>query len=187
MGKLAVTALNEIAGLARAQSIPFSDGRGRFARLFCRDELQRIIGDRPIVQINHSVTTHMGAVRGLHYQMPPHAEMKFVRCLRGRIWDVVVDLRSGSSTFLQWAAEELSARNERMLAIPEGCAHGFQVLEAGSEVLYFHTAPYAPTAEGGVNPFDPRLKIPWPLPVADLSDRDRDRPLLLPDFAGLDL
>ena len=111
--------------------------------------------------------------------------MKLVRCLKGRVWDVAVDLRGGSPTFLQWHAEELSPENARMMVIPEGCAHGFQVLESDSELLYLHTAIYAPESEGGVPYDDPCLSISWPLPVADLSERDRRHPPINPEFIGI--
>jgi dTDP-4-dehydrorhamnose 3,5-epimerase len=164
---------------------PFSDNRGTFTRLFCAAELEDIIGTRRIVQINHSCTNGVGAVRGLHYQRSPHEEMKLITCLNGRVWDVVLDLRAGSKTFLQWHAEELTPSNSRMIVIAEGCAHGFQVLEPSSELLYLHTALYDSGSEGGVRPMDPRLGISWPLPIADLSERDRNHPLLPDDFAGL--
>ncbi len=173
-----------IAGLVVAESEPREDERGSFARLYCQDELREIVGSRQVVQINQSRTRKVGAVRGLHYQHSPHAEMKLVRCLRGKVWDVAVDLRAGSATFLEWHAEELSAGDSRMIVIPEGFAHGFQVLEEDSELLYLHTAPYVPSAEGGIRPTDPRLSIRWPAPVQDLSDRDRSHPLLTPDFTG---
>jgi dTDP-4-dehydrorhamnose 3,5-epimerase len=111
--------------------------------------------------------------------------MKMVRCLKGRVWDVVVDLRAGSRTFLQWHAQELSPQADCMLVIPQGCAHGFQVLEAESELLYLHTAFYEPAAEGAVRYDDPRLGITWPLPVTDLSERDKNHALLSNEFAGL--
>lgn len=111
--------------------------------------------------------------------------MKFVRCLRGRVWDVAVDLRRSSPSFLKWHAEELSPEHATMLVIPEGCAHGFQVLEAESELLYLHTAHYEKSAEGGVRHDDPRLGIHWPLPVTDLSERDRSHPLLDTTFPGV--
>jgi dTDP-4-dehydrorhamnose 3,5-epimerase len=174
-----------LAGVAVVETTPRYDHRGAFARLYCDDELSTIIGHRRIVQINHSRTHIVGAVRGMHYQHSPHAEMKLVRCLKGRVWDVAVDLRAGSPTFLQWHAQELSAENVLMLAIPEGCAHGFQAMEADSELLYLHTAFYTPTAEGGLRSTDPRLNISWPLPVSDLSDRDRAHPLLTADFSGV--
>jgi len=162
-----------------------SDHRGAFTRFYCERELAAVIGDRRIVQINHSRTAVTGAVRGMHYQRPPQAEMKLVRCLKGRVWDVAVDLRADSPTFLQWHAEEFSPANVRMMVIPEGCAHGFQVLEAGSELLYLHTEFYAPEAEGGVSCNEPRLGITWPLPVTDLSRRDSSHPPLTADFSGI--
>lgn len=174
-----------IAGVMVVKTEPYIDKRGAFSRLFCSEELGEIVGSRRIVQINHSRTQTVGAVRGLHYQKPPCAEMKLVRCLKGRVWDVAVDLRAGSATLLHWHAEELSAGNARMLIIPEGCAHGFQVLEEGSELLYLHTAFYTPPAEGGIQPTDPKLAIRWPLAVQDISDRDGNHPLLTTEFPGL--
>lgn len=174
-----------IAGVLRVDTVPHADPRGAFARLYCERELADVIGPRRIVQINHSRTAAFGAIRGMHYQHPPHAEMKLVRCLKGRVWDVAVDLRAGSPTFLRWHAEELTPHNARMLVIPEGCAHGFQVLEADSELLYLHTAFYEPQAEGGVRYDDPRLGITWPLPVAELSPRDAGHPPIEPNYRGI--
>jgi len=179
--KLIPTAL---AGVLVVETQAFNDDRGAFSRLFCEGEMAEAIVGRRIEQINHSRTTVVGAVRGLHFQRPPHAEMKIVRCLRGRVWDVAVDLRQGSPTYLQWHAQELSASNALMLVIPEGCAHGFQVLESNSELLYLHTASYSPSAEGGVRFDDPALKILWPLPVADLSVRDQKHPPINKNFQG---
>ena len=176
-----------IDGAVIVETTPVNDQRGAFVRYYCENDLASAVGKRRIVQINHSTTRAVGAVRGLHFQYPPHAEMKMIRCLRGRVWDVAVDLRAGSPTFLQWHAEELSPENARMMVIPEGCAHGFQVMEQDSELLYLHTAFYAPGSEGGILFSDPRLKIAWPLPVTDLSERDRDHPLITPAFAGLTL
>lgn len=180
--KLLLTAIH---GVVIVEPNGFNDHRGDFSRLYCEHELAAVIGDRHIVQINHSRTSMIGTVRGLHYQHPPHAEKKLVRCLKGRVWDVAVDLRAGSPTFLHWHAEELSSNNARMLVVPEGCAHGFQVLEADSELLYLHTAFYTPAAEGGLLHHDPRLGIPWPLPVTNLSDRDRRHLPIAPDFPGI--
>lgn len=174
-----------LSGVLVVESAAFVDHRGAFARLYCEQELSEVIGKRSIVQINHSRTSHIGAVRGMHYQKPPYAEMKLVRCLKGRVWDVAVDLRAGSPTFLQWHAEELSPNNRRMLVIPEGCAHGFQVLEADSELLYLHTEFYTPTAESGVLHDDSRLAIRWPLPVTDLSERDQRHAAIPADFSGI--
>ena len=154
-------------------------------RLYCEQELGSILGGRRVVQINHSRTATIGAVRGMHYQRPPHAEMKLVRCIRGRVWDVAVDLRRGSPTFLESHGLELTPENGRMLVVPEGCAHGFQALAADSELLYLHTAFFSPEAEGGVSCIDPRLGIDWPLAPVDLSARDRAFMPLAPDFAGI--
>jgi dTDP-4-dehydrorhamnose 3,5-epimerase len=149
-----------------------SDKRGSFSRLFCAHELANAIGERKIVQINQSLTMKKGAVRGLHFQKPPHAEMKLVRCLKGCVWDVAVDLRANSPTLFQWHAEKLSAESNNMMVIPEGFAHGFQVLEPDSMLLYLHTAYYAPESEGGLHPNDPKLAIEWPLEITELSERD---------------
>ena len=164
-----------------------ADQRGYFSRLFCQNALESVLGARTIVQINHSCTHRIGAVRGLHYQVGQHAEMKLVRCLRGKVWDVAVDLRAGSPTFLEWHAEELSPGQNNMLVIPEGCAHGFQVLESDSELLYLHTAAYEPSAEGGIQPMDPLVNISWPLVIEDLSTRDQQHPTLDANFSGLAL
>lgn len=174
-----------IRGLAVLESKRFEDRRGCFSRLFCQRELAPVIRNRQILQINHSRTMVVGAIRGLHFQYPPHAEMKLVHCIKGRVWDVAVDLRSSSSTFLHWHAEELSFENGRTIIIPEGFAHGFQVLEKASELLYLHTAFYTPEAEGGLAWNDPALSIPWPLPAVDLSDRDQKHPIISKEFTGI--
>ena len=174
-----------IAGVFVAQTNAFQDSRGAFARLFCEAELAEALAGRTITQINHSRTASVGAVRGLHFQVAPHAEIKMVRCLKGLVWDVALDLREGSPTFLQHHAQELSAANTSMLIIPEGCAHGFQVLEPDSELLYLHTANYTPGSEGGVRFDDPALNLPWPLPITDLSERDKKHPLLNKNFRGI--
>lgn len=162
-----------------------SDSRGSFARLFCKNELSASLQGREIVQVNFSVTKSRGAIRGLHFQNPPYSEMKFIRCIKGRVWDVVVDLRKNSPTFMEWHAEELSQDNSRMIIIPEGCAHGFQTLEVECELLYLHTEYYAPNAEGGLAYDDPLLKISWPLPTTEISDRDKHHPKLSQKFSGI--
>lgn len=180
---LAPTAL---AGVYQAWTTYGADHRGRFGRLFCADELAQAHGGRPIVQINHSLTRQVGAVRGLHFQAAPAGEGKWVRCLRGRVFDVAVDLRRGSPTLKQWIGVELTAEAGNALFLPEGVAHGFQVLEGDSEMLYLHTAAYAPAHEGGVRWDDPAIGIAWPLPAVDLSSRDASHPLLPADFEGID-
>lgn len=176
-----------IPGLVAFQRRLIGDVRGSVSRLFCTNELGSVGWHWPVLQINHSCTNRAGTVRGLHYQRPPNAEGKIVTCLRGRVWDVAVDLRSGSSTFLQWCAQELSPDNLTSVLIPPGCAHGFQALTADVELLYVHSSVYAPEAEGGLRATDPQLNIPWPLPPAELSLRDREHPLLDEDFVGLDV
>jgi dTDP-4-dehydrorhamnose 3,5-epimerase len=166
---------------------PHQDSRGAFTRIFCDFDLHDLMGLRKVVQINISKTVQLGAVRGLHFQGPPHAEMKLVRCIRGKVWDVAVDLRANSPTFLQWHAEVLTEDNFRMLVLPEGFAHGFQVLEPHSELIYLHTALYNPSSERGIKYDDPRIGIPWPLIVSELSERDRNHQLIEPEFQGLNL
>ena len=164
---------------------PFVDSRGLFERVICINLLKQLGHNKPIVQVNHSMTRKEGAVRGMHYQVPPMAEVKIVRCIRGKVFDVIIDLRAGSPTFLQWHGEELSSDNMRMMYVPEGCAHGFQVLQAESELLYFHTAEYSPESERAVKYDDPAVDIMWPLSISEVSDRDREHPLLPKNFAGI--
>jgi dTDP-4-dehydrorhamnose 3,5-epimerase len=162
-----------------------SDERGFLARLFCAEELAAAGWRQPIAQINHTSTQLQGSVRGLHVQHPPHAEMKLVSCLRGAIWDVAVDLRAGSPTFLQWHAEELSAANQRALLIPEGFAHGFQTLCDGCELIYLHSVAYTQSAEAGFHAKDPTLAIAWPQQFSAFSARDAQLPMLDSQFKGL--
>jgi dTDP-4-dehydrorhamnose 3,5-epimerase len=162
-----------------------TDSRGFLSRLFCGEDLRTVGWHMPIVQINHTLTRQMGTVRGLHFQYPPHAEMKLVTCIRGQIWDVAVDLRAKSPTFLRWHAEVLSAVNLRALLIPEGFAHGFQSLTSDCEILYMHSDAYASGAEGGVNVRDTRVSINWPLPISEISAKDAKCPLLEPNFEGI--
>lgn len=176
-----------LSGLRILQRKPIGDSRGYLERLFCSEELQALAPGKHIAQINHTLTAIRGTVRGLHFQHPPHAEIKFVSCLRGEIFDVAVDLRHNSPTFLRWHAELLSADNHKTLVIPEGFAHGFQTLSDDCEMLYFHTAAYQAGAESGLNTQDPRLAIQWPLPVAGLSPRDAAHFLLDDAFSGVTL
>jgi dTDP-4-dehydrorhamnose 3,5-epimerase len=174
-----------IADLVVVESQAFKDQRGAFGRLFCEHELLSVVGQRNIVQINHSRTETVGAVRGLHFQHAPHAEMKLVRCLKGKVWDVAVDLRPKSPSYKRWYAQELSPQNALMMVIPEGFAHGFQVLESRSELLYLHTAFYKLKSEGGVRYDDPELGINWPLPVTDISQRDSSYAYIDLSFKGI--
>ncbi|NHA16054.1 dTDP-4-dehydrorhamnose 3,5-epimerase family protein [Thioalkalivibrio sp. XN279] len=176
-----------LAGLSLLTRHPIGDQRGRLDRLFCRAELADLLKGRGIEQINHTLTVKAGTVRGMHFQYPPHAEMKLVTCVKGEVFDVAVDLRWRSPSFLCWHAERLSATNRRTLVIPEGFAHGFQTLADDCEVFYLHTAAYHSDAEGALNALDPRLGIAWPLPVGDRSDRDQTHPFLDEFFMGVDV
>lgn len=176
-----------LAGLLLVQRQVREDSRGFFSRFYCDKAFTAAGVDGAVRQINHTLTRQRGAVRGLHFQHPPHAEDKFVSCLRGEIYDVAVDLRRGSPTFLHWHAERLSADNHRSLLIPKGFAHGFQALVPDCELIYLHSHPYVPEAEAGLSVADAMLAIDWPLPVSDLSARDQVHPPLSNDFMGLAL
>lgn len=174
-----------LTGLKLIERKPVGDARGFLSRLFCESDLAAAGWTCGIAQINHTLTRKQGAVRGMHFQRAPHAEMKLVCCLRGSVWDVAVDLRAGSPTFLRWHAEELSADNHCALLIPEGFAHGFQTLTADCELLYLHSAAYVPDAEGGLQPQDPALAIAWPLAISEISARDMQHALLTQAYTGL--
>lgn len=168
-----------LAGVWSVETAPRGDARGRLTRLFCADAFAAATGRAlRFVQVNHTVTALRGTVRGLHFQHAPHAEAKLIRCIRGRVWDVAVDLRRDSPTYGRWHAVELSEDNERQFLIPEGCAHGFQALTDDAQLLYQHTAAWAPDHEAGVRHDCARLAIAWPLPVALVSARDRAHPTL---------
>jgi len=174
-----------LAGLAVLRRAPFSDSRGFIERLFDLEDLGAITGGKAIVQVNRAVTVKRGSVRGMHFQHPPHAEVKFVACVRGSVYDVAVDLRSGSPTFLRWHGETLAENDHKTLVIPEGFAHGLQTLSDNCEILYFHTASYRPDAEGALNPRDPKLAIRWPQAITELSSKDASHPMLAHDYRGL--
>ena len=168
----------EIEGISILSMTRHHDSRGSFKRIFCGRDLQVILGNRQIKQINHSITNDVGALRGLHFQRSPNEEMKIIQCVRGRVLDVAVDLRQESSTYLHHFKMELDEDDDLAVVVPEGFAHGFQVLEPRSELIYFHTAYYCQDAEGGLRYNDPKLNIDWPLPPSDISDRDQNHPLL---------
>lgn len=167
-----------LKGCYIVRTTPFVDHRGAFARFFCERELAQIIGDRKIVNVDFSRNVKKGSIRGMHFQRPPNAEMKFVRCIKGKVFDVAVDIRKESPTYLHWYSVELSAENMDMFVIPEGFAHGFQTLEDDAEILYLITAFYSPCSEGGLNYRDPKIGIRWPLPLTDISERDLHHPYI---------
>jgi dTDP-4-dehydrorhamnose 3,5-epimerase len=164
---------------------PFTDERGWFARYYCKDEFLKIGHTKEWVQMNHSFSRNKGAIRGMHFQLPPHSEIKMLRCIAGSVYDVIIDIRKNSPTFLQWTGVELSAENKRMLYIPEGFAHGFQCLEDNCELIYHHSAFYIPGAEGGIRYNDPMINIKWPLPLTVISARDKGQPYLDETFKGI--
>jgi len=176
-----------LAGLKIVQRRPIADDRGFFARFYCTEEFKVAGLSKPVEQMNHTLTKRSGAVRGLHFQYPPHAEAKVVSCLHGKIFDISVDVRRGSPTFLRWHGEILSAKNQKSLLIPEGFAHGFQTLTEDCELLYLHTARYSPDAVGALHHADPRIDISWPLKVTELSDRDQRHPFINESFLGVEL
>ncbi len=174
-----------LAGLFVVETTPFQDHRGSFTRLFCTQAFAEAKLTLPLAQMNTSITTQKGALRGMHYQNPPHAEIKLVRCLQGVCYDVAIDLRAGSPTFLQHFSVQLSPENGKALYIPQGFAHGFQALAKDTQLLYMHSAYYNKQAEGAVHHADPAFNIAWPLPVQDVSERDAAHPFLTTSFTGI--
>ncbi len=174
-----------LSGLVLVQRKAIEDDRGFLSRFFCAEEFCEAGLNKPIAQMNHTLTRKKGAVRGLHFQHSPHNEIKLVSCLKGEIWDVAVDLRRDSPTFLHWHGEILSATNRKSLLIPEGFAHGFQALTEDCELIYLHTAFYHPESEDALNVADPKLNITWPLPIGDLSNRDRSHAFIDEKYQGV--
>ncbi len=152
------------------------DARGFFARLFCAEEFARHGLESRWVQMNTSLSRCPGTVRGLHFQRPPAAEAKVIRCMRGAIFDVIVDLRKGSGSFGKWVGVDINQANRSMVYVPKGFAHGFQTLEPDTELLYLHSAPYAAAHEGGLHYADADLAIRWPREVTEVSARDATHP-----------
>lgn len=167
-----------LSGAYEVQLEPRSDERGFFARMYCDDEFAANGLNTNWAQINMSHSVEVGTLRGMHFQRSPHREVKLVRCLRGTVADVIVDLRSESDTYGKHVTIELSGDLRNAIYIPEGFAHGFQTLKSNSELQYFHSSPYTPSSEGGVNPLDPALAIDWPLEPRNLSERDTTLPRL---------
>jgi len=161
------------------------DKRGFLSRLYCAENFQIAGWMKPISQINYTFTAKRGTVRGMHFQRPPHSEMKLVSCIRGEVWDVAVDVRVNSQTYLQSYAERLTGENGLALLIPEGFAHGFQALTDDVEMLYCHSAAYSAEAESGLNPKDPDLAINWPITITETSVRDSEHALINSGFEGL--
>ena len=176
-----------LEGLKVLRRKPVGDSRGFLERMFCAQEFAPILGGKTIAQINRTLTGKCGSVRGMHFQNAPYAETKFVTCLRGEVFDVAVDVRKNSPTFLHWHGELLTQDNHTTLLIPEGFAHGFQTLSSDCEMLYFHTAAYHADSEGALNAHDPRLGIKWPMAITEQSERDKSHELISTDFKGVTL
>jgi dTDP-4-dehydrorhamnose 3,5-epimerase len=173
-----------LEGAFRISPQPISDSRGWFSRYFCAKEFGNAGLETIWVQCNHSFSSHRGSIRGLHYQYAPFAETKLVRCTSGAIFDVIVDVRDNSPTFLQWYAAELSAANKAMFYIPSGFAHGFQTLMPDTEVQYHHSAFYTPGAEKGLRFNDPAINISWPFVVSEISEKDNNHPFIKNGLKG---
>lgn len=176
-----------LAGLALVETGSIKDERGQFTRLFCESECSKLRPRLHWTQINLSRTSLKGTVRGMHFQCPPSAEAKLIRCLRGRVFDVAVDVRAGSPTFLHWYGAELNENNSMQIFIPEGFAHGFQALTDDVELLYLHTVAWSREHEETLRHDDPKLGIAWPLPVTRVSEKDRNASLLTDGFTGIRL
>lgn len=161
------------------------DDRGCFERIFCADAVRECFGSPSLAQVNFSRTNTCGAVRGMHFQYPPYAEVKLVSCIRGAVYDVAVDIRRDSPTFLRWFGIRLEQDEGVSLLIPEGFAHGFQAVTEYSEILYCNSKSYAPSAEGGLDALDPRLGIVWPSEITQRSERDARHPRVDDEFKGL--
>ncbi len=164
---------------------PLMDSRGLLKRLYCQKSLYQFIQNKNIKQINQTLTKKVGTVRGLHFQTPPFSETKIISCIKGKVWDVAVDLRMDSPTFLKYHGEELSEYDHKSILIPEGFAHGFQTLTSNCEMLYFHTEDYNKQSEGAVNAIDPKIGIDWPLEISNLSERDKNHSFLKDNFRGI--
>jgi dTDP-4-dehydrorhamnose 3,5-epimerase len=175
-----------IPGLSVIRRKPILDSRGCFTRFFCVDEFKEVEFDQAMVQINTTLTKGKGTVRGLHYQKSPNAEIKLVSCVKGEIFDVAVDVRRNSPTFLKWHAEFLSEENQTGLYIPKGFAHGFQAITPDCRVLYMHSERYDPISAAGLNADDPTLAIDWPLPISERSIFDTNIEPIDGSFEGVE-
>jgi dTDP-4-dehydrorhamnose 3,5-epimerase len=174
-----------LSGAYVIEVTPFADERGLFARTFCKEEFKQINHSDEFLQFNHSVTRLKGSIRGMHYQMPPFSEVKLIRCVRGRVFDVIIDIRQGSPTCLQYFALELSEEKMNSIYVPRGFAHGFQTLEDNSQLIYHHTAIYKPGYENAIRFDDPLINIGWPLKPTAISSKDQSYPLLTNSFKGI--
>ncbi len=176
-----------LSGSYEIDIFPIEDERGWFVRTFCKNEFEKIGHKDEWVQMNQSFTNDAGTIRGMHFQKPPFSEIKLVRCIAGKVFDIIIDLRKNSDTFLKWFGVEISEENKKMIYIPGGFAHGFQTLTDNCQLTYQHTAYYTQEFEDGIRFNDNRINIKWPLPVTKISERDNNHPLLSKSFEGLNI
>jgi dTDP-4-dehydrorhamnose 3,5-epimerase len=176
-----------IQGVVEIIREPIIDKRGLFERVYCDESLNDYVSSNKIMQINHSISVKKGSIRGMHMQLGEYAETKIISCLAGTVFDVALDLRKNSTTFLEWVSITLSPEAHNSILIPRGVAHGFQTLAENSELLYFHTANYSPNHEFGVSYQEPKAQISWPLTPTEISERDKSFIFLNKDFLGYDL
>ncbi len=174
-----------LTGAYIVDTSPLKDDRGMFMRTYCKKQFEQIGFTSEWVQMNHSISYKKGTIRGMHFQIPPFGEIKMVKCIQGAIFDVIVDLRKDSPTFLQWISVDLTKENKRMLYIPAGFAHGFQTLTDDTELIYHHSHFFTPEAETGLLYNDPLLGINWPLALTAISDRDLSHPTINKEFKGI--
>lgn len=167
------------------EASPFKDERGWFIRTYCEEVFTKNNLNTKWLQMNHSCTTQKGTIRGLHFQYPPFQEIKLVRCISGGVLDIVVDLRKDSPTFLKYFGVELTEQNKKSIYIPKGFAHGFQTLTNNTQLVYMHSNAYIKESEGGLFYSDPLINIQWPLPLTEISERDKNHPLLTNQFKGI--
>lgn len=175
----------KISDLYLLERVLINDSRGYFERLFCVSELAFILKGRSICQINHTLTHKKGTIRGMHFQNPPHTDMKLISCLKGSVFDVAIDLRPLSKTYLNWYAAILDENNHSTLVIPEGFAHGFQTLTDNCELIYLHTNNYNKESDSCINALDKKINVHWPLPITEMSIKDKEAPSITNQFKGL--
>jgi len=162
------------------------DNRGEFFRTYCKTEFTEIKFDKEFVQMNHSINYRRGTMRGLHFQSPRAPEEKLIQCIRGSVYDVIVDIRKKSPTFMKYYAINLNPIDKQMIFVPAGCAHGFLTLEDNSELTYSHSQTYNPSEEKGLRFDDPMINIDWPNAIEHISERDSSHPHVGESFKGYD-
>lgn len=169
------------------KTVRIEDERGHLSRLFCSKEIESLGWKSPLKQVNFTRTLQKGTVRGFHFQSQPHSEYKYVRCIRGKIFDTALDLRKNSKSFLQTHSQILTDENDLGFLIPPGVAHGFQSLTNNTELLYMHSEFYVPDSDCGINPMDPQVNVEWPREITTISQKDASQPFLPLNYEGIQL